>query len=347
MNFAVAVEGERQTAAAAAGDTVLDVLLAANIGFSYSCQSGNCGTCKCELLSGEIVEMEHSEHALTAAERARGVVLACRSQVWGDVVVRRLAAEEFIVHPSRVMQCRVVTLIPLTHDIVGLRMKIENGGPFTFSAGQYARLELPSAPGVVRDYSMANCPGDAMLEFYVRILPQGQVSRALAQLRVGDLVRVSGPLGTSYLRAQHPGPLLAIAGGSGLAPVRSIVDSALANGESREMHVYFGARSARDVYLHDTFACWRARGVLTHVVLSEPTGLAAPYRDGLVSDAVAADFADLKGYKVYLAGPPPMVDAATEVVRARGVPTRDIHADAFYPAPATNFAPIKMQVAVR
>jgi naphthalene 1,2-dioxygenase ferredoxin reductase component len=334
MDFTVSIDGTDQSAPANGGDTVLDALLAANVGFSYSCQAGNCGTCKCELVSGEIFEMEYSEHALLPQERERGVVLACRSQVWSDVVVRRLQAEEFIVHPSRVLRCRVAALDWLTHDIVGLRLEIELGGPYSFSAGQYARIELAGAPDA-RDYSMANCPNEPLLEFHVRVLPEGQISRRVAALKIGDAVRVSGPLGTSYLRAMHPGPLLAIAGGSGLAPIRAIVESALECGVLHDMHVYFGARAARDVYGQQWFENWRSRGVQVHVVLSEKATGETPFRSGWVSDAVAEDFSDLSGFKVYLAGPPPMVDAAIAVLRARGVHPRDTHADSFYPARAT------------
>ncbi|MEO8165621.1 MAG: 2Fe-2S iron-sulfur cluster-binding protein, partial [Betaproteobacteria bacterium] len=94
MSVTVTVEDLDLSAPAEEGQTVLDALLAHGIGFAYSCQAGNCGTCRCELVSGDIMELEYSEHALSADERSRGIVLACRSQVWGNVVVRRLAAED-------------------------------------------------------------------------------------------------------------------------------------------------------------------------------------------------------------------------------------------------------------
>ncbi|HXF17313.1 MAG TPA: 2Fe-2S iron-sulfur cluster-binding protein, partial [Burkholderiales bacterium] len=151
MSFTVTVADLDQSVPAEEGQTVLDALLAHGVGFAYSCQAGNCGTCRCELISGDIMELEYSEHALSAEERSRGLVLACRSQVWGDVVVRRLEAEDFVVHPSRVLRCKVADLTPLTHDILRLRMEILSGGPFTFSAGQFASLEFPVAAGAVRD----------------------------------------------------------------------------------------------------------------------------------------------------------------------------------------------------
>ena len=340
MSVTVTVADLNQSAPAEEGQTVLDALLAHGVGFAYSCQAGNCGTCRCELVSGDIMELEYSEHALSAEDRSRGIVLACRTQVWGDVVVRRLDAEEFIVHPSRVLRCRVAEMTLLTHDILRLRMDIVAGGPFTFTAGQFASIEFPFAPGLVRDYSMANRPDEKRLEFHIRIMPAANSisGRLAAALRPGDTIKVSGPLGTSYLRARHAGAMLCIAGGSGLAPIKSIIETALEDGFDQPVHLYFGVRAERDVYFEAELADLqrRFRRFRSHIVLSEASADTAatllPRRAGLVTEAVAADFAEMKGFKTYFAGPPPMVDAATALVRERGIASRDIHADAFFPA---------------
>jgi CDP-4-dehydro-6-deoxyglucose reductase/ferredoxin-NAD(P)+ reductase (naphthalene dioxygenase ferredoxin-specific) len=342
VSVTVTIADLNQSVPAEEGQTVLDALLAHGVGFAYSCQAGNCGTCRCELVSGDIMELEYSEHALSAEERGRGIVLACRSQVWSDVVVRRLDAEDFVVHPSRVMRCKVVDLTALTHDILRLRMEIVAGGPFAFSAGQFAMLEFALAPGLARDYSMANRADEKFLEFHIRIMPTANsVSRRMAtMLKPGDVVKVSGPLGTSYLRAQHAGPMLCIAGGSGLAPIKSIVETALEGGFGQPVHLYFGVRAERDVYFEAELAelLTRFPSFRAHIVLSESGGKSGatllPRRYGLVTEAVAADFPALMGFKAYFAGPPPMVDAATALVRERGVESRDIHADAFFPAAA-------------
>jgi NAD(P)H-flavin reductase len=239
----------------------------------------------------------------------------------------------------------------LTHDILRLRLEIVAGGPFDFSAGQYAQLEFPMAPGVVRDYSMANRPGEEFLEFHIRVMPKaGSVSsRVAAALKAGDMVKLSGPLGTSYLRAQHAGSILCIAGGSGLAPIKSIVETALHGGFAQPLHLYFGARAERDVYFEHELADLQCRfpSFRAHIVLSEPGAQAAqtlmPRRSGLVTEAVAADFPALTGFKAYFAGPPPMVDAATVLVRQRGIEARDIHADAFFPAAVESKQTANMQ----
>jgi ferredoxin-NAD(P)+ reductase (naphthalene dioxygenase ferredoxin-specific) len=332
MTWTITVAGDPQPVPAEDGETLLDALLNHGVGFAYSCQAGNCGTCKCEYVDGEIAELEYSEHALSAAERSRGTILACRTQVWGDVSIRRLSAEEFVMHPSRIMQCRVEALAFVTHDVLRLSLGIQSGGPFTFSAGQFAKLQFAFASDAPRDYSMANRPDEPGLEFHIRCLAGGVSAKIAEQLRVGDSLRVSGPFGTSYLREQHPGPLLAIAGGTGLAPVRSIVSAALAQDAQRPIHLYFGVRGERDVYNEDELMDWqrRYRHFKAHIVLSDER--VAGRRFGMVTDAVREDFDTLAGFQAYLAGPPVMVDAATPLLLQGGVAARDIHADAFYSA---------------
>lgn len=336
MNHVITIAGDPQRVPAEDGETILDALLRHGVGFAYSCQAGNCGTCKCEHVSGEIFELEYSEHALSAAERARNVILACRSQVWSDVEIRRLSAEDFVMHPSRVMQCRVADMTPLTHDVLRLRFAIEAGGPYTFSAGQFAKLEFAFAPEEPRDYSMANLPGESGLEFHIRVLAGGVSGKIRDQLKVGDVVRISGPFGTSYLREQHPGPLLAVAGGTGLAPIRSIVGEALRKGLTGPIDLYVGVRAERDVYGEAELRAWESRhpNFRTHFVLSDQAPNGDPRRrHGLVTEAVRADFPDMHGFQAYLAGPPAMVDSATGLLRENGVESRNIHADAFYAAP--------------
>jgi CDP-4-dehydro-6-deoxyglucose reductase/ferredoxin-NAD(P)+ reductase (naphthalene dioxygenase ferredoxin-specific) len=332
MSWIITVAGDPQPVPAEDGQTILDALLEHGVGFAYSCQSGNCGTCKCEYVEGEIFELEYSEHALSPAERDRNTILACRTQVWGDVTIRRLSAEEFVMHPSRVMQCRVRTLQPLTHDVLHLALAIESGGPYTFSAGQFAKLQFAFAPGTPRDYSMANRPDEDMLEFHIRCIAGGVSGLIPTQLKAGDTIRVSGPFGTSYLREQHRGPIIAIAGGTGLAPIRSIVATAFSLNPEQEIHLYFGVRGERDVYGEHELLQWQSRypNFKAHVVLSEQQ--APGRRFGLITDAVRADFDSLAGFHAYLAGPPAMVDAATPLLLAGGVTARDVHADAFYSA---------------
>src|SRR5260221_353018 len=141
----ITLEGRDRPVPVEAGDTILESLLRAGVAFPFSCQAGNCGTCKCELVSGDVHELEHSEHALSPEERAKGIILACRTQVWEDTVVRRIDAEDLVMHPSRVMRCRVLALDDLTHDIKGLRLAIGAGADRVDPA--HAARRRASRPG--------------------------------------------------------------------------------------------------------------------------------------------------------------------------------------------------------
>ncbi len=332
MAFQVRIRQHDGPVAVEPGQTILAAALAQGVGYPHGCQSGNCGACKSRRLSGEIELAPYSEYALTAEEKADGLILACRAMPWSDAEVAWLDSDEVVVHPIRHLACRVAALEQATHDIRVLTLEIRSGGPFSFSAGQYARVTFAGLPA--RDYSMANRP-DAhpdTIEFHIRQLGGGTASvYAARDLKVGDTVAIEGPYGSSYLRDQHTGPIVAIAGGSGLAPIKSIVESALARGMRQDIRLYFGVRAERDLYREPAMTALAAAhpNFRFTPVLSEPGGPTAR-RTGWVHDAVAADLAGVDGMKAYLAGPPPMVEAASAMLVARGVRREDIHADAFY-----------------
>ena len=320
------------------GRTILETALAQGIDYPHGCRSGNCGSCRSHLIDGEVEMSPYSEFALSDEERARGLILACRSVPWSDCTVQPVEPEDAAVHASRRLECRVGAIEQATHDIRILRLKTTNGGPFDYTAGQYAALTFAGLPP--RDFSMASAPGADLLEFHIRLTAGGLVSgHVMAELAVGDVVELRGPMGTAHYRENHRGPILLLAGGSGLAPIKAIVESALAGGARQEMFLYFGARTERDICLEDHFKGLAKRhpGLDYTVVLSEPDD-ATDRRTGFLADAVTADFADLDGYKAYLAGPPVMVESCTQVLTATGLDRRDCHADAFYTEAEKNSA---------
>jgi CDP-4-dehydro-6-deoxyglucose reductase/ferredoxin-NAD(P)+ reductase (naphthalene dioxygenase ferredoxin-specific) len=332
MSFKVRIASADRTLEVPAGQTILDAALDAGIGFPFGCQSGNCGACKSRLLTGTVAMQGYSEFALGAEEKAAGLILPCRATPTADAEVDWLQEQDdLVVHPRQVLQARVLSLDDATHDIKRARLEVPSGEAFYFSAGQFVSVTFEGcAP---RDYSMANVPGDPVLEFHIRLGQPGSTSSyVFEKLKVGDPVRVEGPFGASHLREAHRGPIIAIAGGSGMAPIKSIVERALALGMPQHIYFYFGVRSERDLYLHDHFAALAKKHETLHFipVLSEGDGMTR--RCGLVHEAVAADWEELDGCKAYLAGPPPMVEAATALLERRDMRRLDIHADAFYTA---------------
>jgi CDP-4-dehydro-6-deoxyglucose reductase/ferredoxin-NAD(P)+ reductase (naphthalene dioxygenase ferredoxin-specific) len=314
------------------GQTILDAAFAAGFDYPCGCQSGNCGACKSALLSGDVELAPYSEFALTDEEKAAGQILACRAMPQSDVELAWLEGDEVAAHPQRRMTCTVEALEPLTHDIRRVALRIQQGGPFTFSPGQYAQLQFDGCPE--RDFSMANQSDQDTLEFHIRAVVGGAVSQhVLSRLKPGDTVRVFGPRGVSVLREQHRGPIVALAGGSGLAPIQSIVERALTLGLKQPIRLYFGIRDERDLYYEDRFKALAAQhpNFTFTPVLSEPAGTTAR-RIGFLADVLAADFKTLDGAKAYLAGPPIMVETCIIVLQKLGLKKEHCHADAFFTA---------------
>jgi ferredoxin-NAD(P)+ reductase (naphthalene dioxygenase ferredoxin-specific) len=308
------------------GTNLLQALQDAQVPMSYSCRAGRCGTCRCRVLEGEVFE--------AAAEQRRPLdgdddtVLACLTTLTQPCTIEIPEPDEVVVHPARIVKATVAAIEDQSHDIQ--RLLLRPAKPIEFSPGQYVQLQF--TPAHVRPYSMAGLCDDAHFEFHVRRVPEGRVSGYIAQqLKVGDAVKVSGPLGSAYLRRQHEGPMLCVAGGTGLAPILSILRGALAQGMANETHLYFGVRSPRDIYgLPWLEQLKRDNPRLTvHVVVSAG-GDPARHRCGLVTDAIEQDLGSLQGWRAYLCGSPPMVEAAHRVARRKGIEPPHIYADAFY-----------------
>ncbi len=231
-------------------------------------------------------------------------------------------------HAEQRFTCRVERIVQATPDIRILWLQPEGGKRFAFSAGQYARVSFGGREE--RDYSLAGRPSEPLLEFHIRNMRGGPSLYVNTHLQEGATAEVRGPFGTTYLRGESSAPILAVGGGSGLAPMKSIVEEALAQGMSQPIHLYFGARAEGDVYLEEHFAALTARypNFRFIPVLSAPSGR-TQRRTGLVTDAIAADFTELSGFSAYLAGPPPMVEAARTVLPRLGLESGAIHADPF------------------
>lgn len=317
-------------------ETILEIAMEENIPYPYGCASGNCGACKSRLVLGEVEMRAHSPFALTEEERARGLVLACRAEPRSDCAIAVLNYDDAVSHPLTRLVGAVEAVDKLTLDIAAVRIRLD--ASMAYTAGQFARVVFPGF--AARDYSFATPPGDdPVVEFHIRKMGEEGVSAFVYdELCVGDPVAVEGPLGFAFLREKETGPILAVAGGSGLAPIRAILEAALdgADAAGRPVTLWYGARQERDVYLEAELDALAARHPVfrREVALSEPEG-PTDRRTGLITDALAADLAAmgpaaLDGARAYLAGPPVMVEAAEAVLVAAGLDRARIHADAFY-----------------
>jgi ferredoxin-NAD(P)+ reductase (naphthalene dioxygenase ferredoxin-specific) len=334
MSFSVRVAQFAEPFDVEMGQTILDAALALDLPYPHGCTAGNCGACKSERIAGEVDLLPHSEFALTAAEAVAGKILACRAVPWSDCEVALLGDDEFVAHAERHITCRIIAIDRPAHDVVALELAMLDDVPMTWAAGQYAALAFDGLPP--RDFSMANVSGSATLAFHLRVVPGGRVSgHAATHARIGDTLRVRGPFGAAYVRERHDGPVLLAGGGTGLAPVLTIADALFALDPARAIVLYAGVRDVRDLYADARIDALAAAhpSLRVHRVLSGAT-VEHPHRTGTVSAALAADATQRTGWKAYVAGPPAMVDTVAAELEAQGMARRDIHADAFLPAPA-------------
>lgn len=311
---------------ARSGDNLLDVLRTNDVPISYSCMAGRCGTCRCRVVAGNVAVTGGAD--MNSPSASGQIVLACQTTLVEDCAIELPEVDEVVVHPAKVIKSKVASIDDMTHDIKRIRLDLAK--PLDYSPGQYATLQF--TPKHVRPYSMAAANEGQTLEFHVRVVPDGRVTSYIAnELKVGDDVRVSGPLGTAYLRRRNADPILCVAGGTGLAPILSILRGMADASMTNPVHVYFGVRSPADVYGTQWLDALRERlpNLHTHVVITT-SNTDRRYRSGVVTDAVASDWSSLDGWRAYLAGAPVMVDAASLLLRQRGVLPEHIYADAFY-----------------
>ena len=329
MTHHVRIAALSRTIEVAEGETILAAALRAGVNYPAACESGTCATCKSRLMAGEVRMLQHSPFALSADERAQGLVLACVSLPLSDCVITHDDLAGLATPAVATVAGRIVGLSDATHDIK--RIMVEPlGSAFEFLPGQFARLRFGTLPE--RDYSMASLPGETPLEFHIRLVPGGAVSAYVhGALRLGESLSIHGPFGTAFLRPERTGPILAVAGGSGLAPIRSIVASALRAGLGRDIHLYFGVRDERDLYLVDHFKALAHRhpNLQFVPVLSQPSDRTIRRR-GLLADVLREDFRDVSGWTAYLAGPPVMVETCEAALFPLGLARDCCHADPFY-----------------
>jgi toluene monooxygenase electron transfer component len=321
----------------ATDDTITRGGLRAGVPLPYECNTGACGTCKMELISGEIESLRPDAPGLTDRDRAKRRILGCQAQPRGDCVVKVRVDDAAAGEPQpQQLLATLVSTRDLTHDIREFSFALAE--PHSFLPGQYALLRLPGVP-TARAYSMSNIAGSGEWQFQVKRVPGGHATSVLFdQLAPGALVTMDGPYGHAYLRPDAARDVVCVAGGSGIAPIISIVRAmaetpALAD---RHLHVFYGGRRPEDICGQDMLrALPQLAGRCTYVpVISCPDDDASRAwtgRRGFVHEALPLALAPpLSGYEFYFAGPPPMTLATQRLLLEAKVPMAQMHFDQFF-----------------
>ncbi len=313
------------------GRSLLDAALSAGLNLPHSCKGGNCGSCAARLISGEYRYPNGLPLGLSEEQRAEGLVLLCQAHALGDVTVEINSvsrAGEILTKrlPARIEKCE-----PVAHDVLRVQLRLPVAESFDFQAGQY--LDVLLQGGRRRSFSIASAPQSApLLELQVRHVPGGEFTDALfAAPEQKRLLTIEGPLGQFVYRASAA-PMLLVGGGTGLAPLLSLIRHVLQAGLQRRMRLFWGCRAQRDLYEDAALREWVSHGVLEAYVpvLSEPD---AGWQGvtGFVHEAVLRHVPDLPAHDVYAAGPPAMIAAVRREFGARGA--QRVYFDSFDYAP--------------
>jgi len=332
----VRIEPHGRTLRVSADQSVLEAALAAGLNLPHSCKSGHCSSCRARLVRGEIRYPAGQPPGISAQEAQSGQILLCQARALSDLTVEaRLIASVTDVE-IKTLPCRIARLTPLAPDVMQVWLRLPAVERLRFHAGQY--LDVLLEGGRRRSFSIASPPHDSeLIELHVRRVSGGGFTERLfgSDLTVGSLLRIEGPVGQFSYR-EGTGPLLMVAGGTGFAPLKSMLRHVLETGIRRRIHLYWGARHTRDVYEEAQVLEWVRRHppFAFTAVLSEATAAeAAHHRAGFVHDAVLADYPDLAGFEVYAAGPPAMIEAMRTSFPRQGLAAEHLYFDSFDYAP--------------
>ena len=318
------------------GETLLDAGLREGIALPFDCRNGGCGECKATLRSGTVEFGAYQPGVLSAAERAAGRILPCVCTAREDVELEYVPTTLPGAAKARTWSATVESLQQLSPDVMQVMLKLEGGERIAFYAGQYINILLED--GAKRSFSFATAPAvNDRIELHIRRIAGGRyTAHVFERMRSGDRVRFEGPLGSFFLREDSDKPMIFVAGSTGFAPVKSMLEYAFARGSKRRMFLYWGVRRPADLYLAELPAKWaREHANFTFVpVISNPQPQDAwQGRTGLVHEAILADFPDLAGYQVYACGSAAMVEAAHPAFDAHGLGPDDCFSDAFRLSP--------------
>jgi CDP-4-dehydro-6-deoxyglucose reductase len=336
MSFTVTVQPSGRRFSVERDEAILQAAIRQGVGLPYGCKDGACGSCKSRLLEGRVIHGAHQHKALSVEEEEAGFMLTCCAAAQTDLVLEARTVAGAGEIPVRKMPSRVISIARPAPDVAIVKMQLPANDPLRYRAGQY--IEFLLRDGLRRSYSMANAPhtqGDKpWIELHIRHMPGGMFTdQVFGTMKEKDILRLEGPFGSFFLREDSDKPMVLLASGTGLAPIKAIVEEMRFKGIARPAVLYWGCRGKADLYLHDWAAQMAAEMPnLRYVpVLSEPrpedrwTG-----RTGFVHQAVTADLPDLSGHQVYACGAPIMVESAQrDFIEKCGLPDEDFLADSF------------------
>jgi len=323
---------DNRIVAVRAGETLLDAGLREGLALPYECRNGGCGKCKATVAYGEVDYGAYQKGALPDAERAAGKLLTCTATPRGDIEIEYVPTRVPGGIAPKVWSATVETMERLAPEVMRVVLRLEGEEPIAFYAGQYLNILLED--GAKRSFSFATAPQVSdRVELHIRRLEGGRFTgHVFERMKPGERVRFEGPLGSFFLREDSEKPIVFVAGSTGFAPVKSMLEYAFAKGMKRRMLLYWGAKTRKDLYLAELPRRWEKEHENFRFVpvLSEERWQG---RMGLVHEAIVADLPDLGPYQIYACGSPAMIEAAFPAFRSHGIAQDDCFSDVFRLSP--------------
>lgn len=312
--------------------TVLEAAIESGVNIPYGCRNGACGACKGRLVSGRVMHDDYQRSALTEVELASGQALFCCARPLEDLVIECREVSNVNGIKPRVLPVRVMKKEQHGHDVMVLFLQLPATERLQFFAGQY--IEILLKDGKRRAFSIANAPhDDAALELHLRLIEGGHFTPyVFNEMPEKTILRIEGPMGSFYLREDSEKPIIFVAGGTGFAPIKGIIEHMMHHQIQRDIFLYRGSRTREGLYMNDLCERWATHWPQLRyipVVSDEPLESDWQGRRGLVHQAVLEDFPDLQAYETYVCGAPAMVDVARQSFIAKGLPEAAFFSDAF------------------
>ncbi|WP_024889970.1 benzoate 1,2-dioxygenase electron transfer component BenC [Luteimonas huabeiensis] len=311
------------------GEKVLDAAFRHKINLPMDCSDGVCGTCKCRAESGRYdLGEDYIEEALSEDEADAGLVLTCQMVPASDCVIAVPVPSTACKTGTGRFAATVAAIAPHGDAALTLELDVEGEAP-AFLPGQYVNIDVPGSGGS-RSYSFSSAPGERRLSFLIKRVPGGLMSAWLERAQAGQRLQLTGPLGSFYLR-EVARPLLLLAGGTGLAPFLSMLETLARRGSAQPVRLVYGVTRDADLVLLDRLEDYAARLPDFEFVTVVADEASAHPRKGYVTAHLPAGALRDGDVDVYLCGPPPMVDAVRKHFAAAGVVPASFHYEKFTP----------------
>ena len=332
MSYSVRIESTNHVFQVNEGESILDAALRQSIILPYGCRGGACGACKGQVLEGRVSYDDGLPMGLSEEDYNKGFALFCKAIPQGDVVIKSKeisGSEEIEV---KILPCRVHEKVQLNHDVILIKLVLPKTERLQFFAGQYINFLLKN--GKHRSFSLANAPhDDEFVELHIRHIPDGKFTgEVFDEMKEKDMMRIEGPLGSFYLREESERPIILMAGGTGFAPIKGMVEHALKIGLERPIHLYWGVRAKEDLYMDELAKSWSKQNPLiryTPVLSEQKPEDNWSGRTGFVHNAIMEDYPDLSKHEIYGSGAPAMVYAGRDEFVKNGLDLDHYYSDAF------------------